>query len=75
MDKLKLVEILSENNISEHSYSIYDGLKPDCVVVEKWGSIWKIYYVDERGEQSILDYAISEDAAFKSLLIQFKINA
>ncbi len=67
MKKEILIKFFERNNIPENKYSIYDGIKSDCIVLEKWGSLWKIFYVDERGGQHILDYSDSEVDAFTKL--------
>jgi hypothetical protein len=63
--KEKLIKYLKKNKISEDRYSIYEGIKSDCTIIEKWGEIWKIFYVDERGGQHILDYSDNEIEAFE----------
>ena len=68
LTKNKVIEILEKSSISPNRYSIYDGVKSDCVVLQKWGTIWKIYYVDERGGIHILDYSKNEQEAFKKIL-------
>lgn len=63
-----LLGIFNEKGICPDRYSIYEGIKSDSVVLQKWGSLWKIFYVDERGEQHELDYASDEQDAFEKFL-------
>jgi hypothetical protein len=60
----KLEAFFKKRGIPSDKYSIYQGVKSNCIVLDKMGSLWKIFYVDERGGQYEIDYGGSEQEAF-----------
>jgi hypothetical protein len=63
--KEELIRFFDKRGISQEKYSLYEGIKSNCIILEKWGSLWKIFYVDERGSQFDIDYGSDEQEAFK----------
>ncbi len=61
----KLINFFNKRGISPDKYSLYEGIRSNCIILEKWGSLWKIFYVDERGSQFEIDYGSNEQEAFK----------
>ena len=61
-----LADILSRNDVDDWEYSL-DGWEEDCVCIEPYGGIWKVYFV-ERGQKQMCSVFGTKEEAAKDLL-------
>ena len=71
MNKLELIKQLKILNIPNSYYS-FNGDKPDAYIFEDNKNHWKIYYVDERGNQNDIREFTKESEACNYFLNELK---
>ncbi|QHI37768.1 hypothetical protein IMCC3317_31500 [Kordia antarctica] len=72
MTKQELKKELSKLGLIDSDYSLNEGLKIDAMILENLDGLWRLFYYDEKGQESSITYHKNESESYEYLLKTFK---
>lgn len=64
MEKNELIKFLMKIGLTDSNYSLNDGKKNNATILENIDGLWKCYYADEKGEETLLGLSKTESEAY-----------